>query len=93
MNLVVSPTPMLKLCQLMKAPLEALIVNCGPLLLNETEPRLAVPPCGLAQVFGSAKTKPKTRPQIMSLKFFMLSTSVSLLSHVLFHGLSFRIVL
>src|SRR5262249_28183241 len=48
MNLVLSPAPMLKLCQLMYALSEVRIVNCGPEFANVALPCTTWPPTGFA---------------------------------------------
>src|ERR1017187_3775675 len=46
MNVVVSPAPMLKLCQLMKALCEAVMLSCDPFCDALTVPLPTVMPCG-----------------------------------------------
>ena len=47
-KVVVSPAAMLKLCQLIKALPEVVIVSCEPEVLKAADPCATVPPVGLA---------------------------------------------
>jgi hypothetical protein len=63
MNVVVSPAPMLKLCQLMKALCEAVMLSCDPFCDALTAPLPTVMPCGFpsAGEMRSAASNVKTR--------------------------------
>src|SRR5215831_7164184 len=86
MKVVVSPTPMLKLCQLMAARSEVWMVNCAPPaeVVIVAVPCVAEPRTGLARTEGivtaqtdAAAMRPRRRPQKPGTRRLIITLSLA----------------